>query len=68
MSWLILFVHICIGYRNVRQCLLIVIDGRRSLLWVIGFYLMLLTLVSLGSASLGSVLWVHLLLQLVLVR
>ena len=68
VSWLILLVHLCRGHRNVRQCLLIIIDMRRSLLWVIEFCWMLLILASLGSASLGSGLRVHSLLQLALVR
>ena len=68
MSWLLLFVHLCSGHRNVRRCLLIVVDVRRSLLWVIGFCWMLPTLASLGSASLGNGLWVRSLLQLALVR
>ena len=37
-------------------------------LWVIRFCWMLPTLASLGPTSLGSGLWVHLLLQLILVR
>ena len=68
VSWLILFVHLCRGHRSIRQYLLIVIDGRKSLLWVIVFCWMLPTLASLGSASLGSGLWVYLVLQLILVR
>ena len=68
VSWLILFVHLCRGPRNVRKHLLIVIDMKRSLLWVTGFCWMLLTLVSLGFISLVSNLWVHFLLQLTLVR
>ena len=68
VSWLLLFVHLCSGHRNVRRCLLIVVDVRRSLLWVIGFCWMLPTLASLGSASLGNGLWVRSLLQLALVR
>ena len=67
MSWLLLFVHLCSGHRNVRRCLLIIVDVR-SLLWVIGFCWMLPTLASLGSASLGNGLWVRSLLQLALVR
>ena len=50
VSWLILFVHLCRGHMNIRQFLLIIINMRRSLLWVIGFCWMLLTLSSLGSA------------------
>ena len=68
VSWLILFVHLCRGHRNIRQCLLIIVDVRRSLLWVIRFCWMLLTLASLGSTNLGSNLWVCFLLQLILVR
>ena len=67
VSWLIVLVHLCRGHRNIRHYLLIV-DMRRSLLWVIRFYWMLLILVSLGSTNLGSGLWVCSLLQLVLVR
>ena len=54
MSWLILFVHLFRGPRNIRHFLLIIVYMRRSLLWVIGFCWMLLTLASLGSANLGS--------------
>ena len=68
MSWLILFVQLCRGHRIVRQCLLIIVDVKKSLLWMIGFCWMLLTLVSLGSANLGSGLLVCSLLQLALVR
>ena len=68
VSWLILFVHLYRRHRNVRQCLLIAIDVRRSFLWVIGFCWMLATLASLGSTSLGSSLWVCSLLLLILVR
>ena len=68
MSWLILFVHLCRRHRNIRQYLLIIVDVRRSLLRMIGFFWMLLTLASMGSTSLGSNLWVRSLLQLALVR
>ena len=60
VSWLILLVHLCRGRRNIRRYLLIIVDMRRSLLWVIGFCWMLLTLVSLGPAYyIGSTLWVY---------
>ena len=68
VSWLILFVHLCKGHRNVRQYLIIIVDMRRSLLWVIGFCWMLTTLASLGSINIDSSLWVYLLLPLILVR